>query len=278
VGQLLYDGLQDAAGDAGGALTWPLLAPDGTRSAPSYSFDTDGSSGLYLADDGSVRIATEGSDAIGFDDRFITLGGQQTGVGRMSILSGSSGSPVYGFEGDIGTGIYRADSGVIGVSTGGVERLRVGASSTFKGDIQVDGNAAFKISSSNTPGYGMGQLKAGNGASLRLYSEGDANYANRILVNASLLDLDESTSLLVRGNATVKGNLKVEGIFTPEGGTAFGITEGIDTADVLDRAEVAAMPAPEEAVVDGLTVNEVVTALLLKVKALSAEIEELKGA
>jgi hypothetical protein len=37
------------------------------------------------------------------------------------------------------------------------------------------------------------------------------------------------------------------------------------------------MPAPEEAGVEGLTVNEVVTALLLKVKELSADIKELKG-
>jgi hypothetical protein len=172
----------------------------------------------------------------------------------------------------------------MGFAVSGVEFFRnEGGVSRFKGDLQVDGNAAFKISSSNTPGYGMGQLKAGNGASLRLYSEGDANYANRILVNASLLDLDESTSLLVRGNATVKGDLQVDGIFTPAGGTAFGITEGIDTADVLDRAETAAMPAPDDegvatADVESLTVNEVVTAMLAKIKELSAEIKELKGA
>jgi hypothetical protein len=242
--------------------------------------------GLWLKKDGEfVPVSGGGGDAGPHDHDYLPLeGGVLTGDLQVdgqvrTPTTADTGAPAYTFAGATGAGMWCYSNDLMGFAVSGVEFFRnEGGVSRFKGDLQVDGNAAFKISSSNTPGYGMGQLKAGNGASLRLYSEGDANYANRILVNASLLDLDESTSLLVRGNATVKGNLKVEGIFTPEGGTAFGITEGIDTADVLDRAEVAAMPAPEEAVVDGLTVNEVVTALLLKVKALSAEIEELKGA
>jgi hypothetical protein len=76
----------------------------------------------------------------------------------------------------------------------------------------------------------------------------------------------------------------VSNTFNPAGGTTFGITEGIDTADVLDRAEVATMPVVDDdsvtttdADVDGLTVNEVVTALLAKIKELSARIETLEG-
>jgi hypothetical protein len=81
----------------------------------------------------------------------------------------------------------------------------------------------------------------------------------------------------------VVGNLEVTGTFN--GQSVFGITEGIDTADVLERAETATMPAPDEegvatadADLESLTVNEVVTAMLAKIKELSAEIEELKGA
>ena len=62
----------------------------------------------------------------------------------------------------------------------------------------------------------------------------------------------------------------------------FAVADGIDTADVLERAETATMPALDaEGVattdVDGLTVNEVVTALLTEVKDLKARIEELEG-
>ena len=217
-GQLLYDGVEDAAGDAGGALTWPLLAPEGTRFAPSYSFSTNGASGTYLAADGSVRIAAEGTDTIGFDSRYITLGGQQQGVGRMSILSGSSGSPVYGFEGDIGTGIYRAGSGVLGVSTGGVERLRVGASSTFKGDMQVDGTLAFggnwdgaTISNSGSANRELMNLgnQANGSAGLRFYGGADSSYpGNAYIYSGGEITARFSNTQTTRlyGDLTVDGN------------------------------------------------------------------------
>ena len=82
------------------------------------------------------------------------------------------------------------------------------------------------------------------------------------------------------------GNLYLDGTVSATRGIAFAIADGIDTADVLERAETAAMPvvdddegvATMDADVESITVNEVVTALLAKVKELSAEIEELKGA
>jgi hypothetical protein len=295
-------------GGGGGDLTWPLLAPDGTRFAPSYSFGTDGSSGLYLADDGSVRIAAEGSDAIGFDDRFITLGGQQQGVGRMSILAGSSGSPVYGFEGDIGTGIYRAEAGVLGVSTGGVEWLRVGSSSTFTGNLAVTGRIDvgddFYVSGINVE---AGYVR---------HADGDYSWPSISFQN----DMQAGFYLAGPQKVGLRGDLKVHGSVYVQDGTAaepsysfadesvlgfylkreqvmgisgwlegnvnatFIVAGDINTADVLDRAETATMPvlddggvATTDADVESLTVNEVVTALLTKVKELSAEIEELKA-
>lgn len=79
----------------------------------------------------------------------------------------------------------------------------------------------------------------------------------------------------------VEGDLQVDG--TINGTLAFGIAEGIDTADVLDRAETATMPVVDDksvattaADVENITVNEVVTALLAKIKELSARIETLE--
>jgi hypothetical protein len=86
----------------------------------------------------------------------------------------------------------------------------------------------------------------------------------------------QPTKVAIKNDLWVKGDLQVDG--TINGTLAFGIADGIDTRDVLDRAETATMPALDEEGVDGLTVNEVVTALLLKVKELSADIKELKGA
>ena len=90
---------------------------------------------------------------------------------------------------------------------------------------------------------------------------------------------DTGFYLVAAGTSGVAGNLQVDG--TINGTLAFGIADGIDTADVLDRAETAAMPVVDDEGVattdaESITVNEVVTALLAKVKQLSAEIEELK--
>jgi hypothetical protein len=62
----------------------------------------------------------------------------------------------------------------------------------------------------------------------------------------------------------------------------FGIPNGIDTSDILDRAETATMPDlnDEDVVASGdglITVNEVMAAMLAKIKELSARIEELEG-
>lgn len=62
----------------------------------------------------------------------------------------------------------------------------------------------------------------------------------------------------------------------------FGIPNGIDISDILYRAETATLPdLNDEAVVasgDGLvTVNEVMAAMLAKIKELTARIEDLEG-
>jgi hypothetical protein len=86
----------------------------------------------------------------------------------------------------------------------------------------------------------------------------------------------------VEANATIVHDLSVGGKI--HGQVVFGIADGIDTQDVLDRAETATMPALDDegvatadADVDSIMVNEVVTALLEKVKELSARIEALEG-
>ena len=82
------------------------------------------------------------------------------------------------------------------------------------------------------------------------------------------------------------GNLLVHGTITDVNGPvrSFAIADGIDTADVLDRAETATMPvvddegvATTDAEVESVTVNEVVTALLVKVKQLEERIEALEA-
>jgi hypothetical protein len=152
-----------------------------------------------------------------------------------------------------GSGVYGAD-GFVGFTQGGTWQLSVTSNQVrIKPDLQVDGD-----------GQVDGTLKLPNCR-------------------------DQSDAISVAPNVylTQSGNLRFTTFeVAPK---AFSIADGIDTRDVLDRAEVATMPTPDDegvatADIETLTVNEVVTALLAKVKEqseqiaiLSADIQELKG-
>ena len=151
---------------------------------------------------------------------------------------------------------------------------------TVTGALQVDGVATLNadgeaVTLAGTRPY-MGVYFGGTRA-------GYFGYPSAASGGQTLLHADSNTLVLGGNDVLVNTNLWVTG--TINGSLVFGIAEGIDTADLLDRAETATMPvidddgvATADADVESVTVNEVVTALLAKVKQLSAEIEELKGA
>ena len=180
---------------------------------------------------------------------------------------------------------YEADvtAADIKVDGNGVARFRGDKLSQFYGDLQVDGQirgpqgtqAAPTYSSVNDPSSGF--------------------YAGNFAGNPSAaISVDGVYRVHVGLTAThIVDDLQVDGTITDVNGPvrSFGIADGIDTADVLDRAETATMPviddegvATTDAEVESITVNEVVTALLAKVKeqseqiaALSARIDTFQG-
>ena len=149
------------------------------------------------------------------------------------------------------------------------------AGGTLTGDLQVDGQILGRKGGQTSPSYSF----AGDTEGLGFYASVPDQWLR--FTTGGLWRLEVSESLV-----HVKPDLQVNGTITDVNGPvrSFAVADGIDTADVLDRAETAAMPvvddksvATTDAEVESLTVNEVVTALLAKVKQLSAEIEELKG-
>jgi len=164
------------------------------------------------------------------------------------------------------------------VNTGGVERVAVGVLVNIKCDLQVDGIIhANKTGAKGNPSINLGANGTGIYAAYHDTNGGKI----RTTVNSNIVFEAEHDKV------SVYTDLGVNGIITDKNGPvrSFATADGIDTADVLDRAETATMPviddegvATTDAEVDSITVNEVVTALLAKVKELSAEIEELKGA
>ena len=156
---------------------------------------------------------------------------------------------------------------------------------TLTGDLFLEGASTSKISNSTAAGSERlslcGATDVNGGATIRLYGDGDTGYsAGRVQF---LTDGVERMRIMPAGRVTVAGDLQVDGIII--GGGLFYVKESIaDTADVLDRAETATMPVLDEEGVtttdeqtDIVTVNEVVTALLAKVKQLEGRLAALEA-
>ena len=188
------------------------------------------------------------------EDGFVPVSGGGGSFDGEHVLTGDPDSPPEGWA--VGQLLYDGledAAGDAGPHDHDYLPLEGGA---VTGDLQVDGQVSFGVTS------------AGDWP-LKLY-DGSPTYFHGIGVGVNSLTFHVGQSLAAE---------------LGPGGWAFGIADDIDTQDVLDRAEVATMPvvdddsvAATDADVDVLTVNEVVTAMLAKIKELSAEIKELKGA
>jgi hypothetical protein len=74
---------------AGEGITWPLLAPDGSSSAPSYSFENATGTGMYSNSSNKLNFSVGGLFALQFDDN------GQVDMGGATVVSGAVGSSTY---------------------------------------------------------------------------------------------------------------------------------------------------------------------------------------
>ena len=223
------------------------------------------------------------------DDHLPLTGGTVTGNlfvqgvtktnGLNAVAQGSSSATnpniVFGDSGvNAQTGIYRNSTGKIQFACEGEQVVRFSQPTTFVyNDLNVNGYMTVKAGGGAAdPGIGFDGISG-----MGIYSNAAENWLRFAVAGAQRLNIREDKVI-------VNNDLQVDG--TINGTLAFGVAEGIDTGDVLEQAETATMPAPvdDEGVATAdieaeiITVNEVVTALLAKVKELSARIEELEGA
>jgi hypothetical protein len=128
-----------SGGGGGGPLTWPLLAPDGTVSEPSYSFENDPKSGLFLLAEGAVVLSVnETMHLVGFDD-----GG---GVAGIRVTPGSESQPGLGGIGISEAGLYWPEDGAMAVSIRNQEQMLWDEDGTFvTGLFQVAGQGGSEL-------------------------------------------------------------------------------------------------------------------------------------
>ena len=196
-----------------------------------------------------------------------TLTGDLQVEGQTLAQSDTQAKPAYSFTSDPDTGMYRAAADAVGISARGLEVCR----------FVNNGTDRFFTTAFVTGGAIMHSGGAGSAARPAF-----------TFIN------DSATGMYRKGTHQI--GFAVNGVLVASidaggvtGRIVFNVAEDIDTAEVLDRAETATLPPEPETDEGGNQTNaaeveahdtvelfDVVTALLAKVKQLSAEIEELK--
>lgn len=101
------------------SAAFPLLAPDGSSAAPSYSFATDSQLGFYKPSGNSIMVAIAGSPNFQFSS--------STNESRVPLgtVDGTLSNPGFYFKDDINTGILRNGSDDMVIATGGAARIEI---------------------------------------------------------------------------------------------------------------------------------------------------------
>ena len=256
VGQLMWDGVE---GGSGGGDAGPH-------------------------DHNEYALVEHDHDEFTHDHDYLPLtGGTVTGDlqvdGQVLAARGTADAPGLSFASFPGTGFYPGSTNVATHVNGVWQFVVYDDKTRVIRDLEVGGNLQVAKQTTASQGVNFG----GNWSGSRIYGTPTAGREFLVVGDAAVggqIQVYGNNDSKQPGRVHVTGSLYVND--QPLG--RFAAADGIDTADVLDRAETATMPAVDDegvattdAEVEGITVNEVVTALLLKVKELSAEVEELKG-
>jgi hypothetical protein len=92
----------------------------GTVIAPSYTFTSDSTSGIYLNTAGDLRVSVSGTNVISATPSVVSVNTQ------VQNVNGTAAAPAYSFTSDTNTGIYGPSSDTLGIATGGIQRVSIG--------------------------------------------------------------------------------------------------------------------------------------------------------
>jgi hypothetical protein len=164
-----------------------IQGPNGAEGAPTYSFTSNGTSGMYTKSD-DVVITQLGSDVATLNSTGLTLN-----AGQFLAPNGLASAPAYSFTS--GTeGMYSDGTNVI-LSAGDTARVTVGASDvTFTNDVVVSGTTQ-----STTKDTGALIIEGGAGIEKDVFVGGKVDVTTGIVLptsggTASTLDYYEEYS------------------------------------------------------------------------------------
>jgi hypothetical protein len=124
--------LINSSGNVGIGTTTPISklslgsgqieVPLGSASLPSYSFSGDLDTGMFSGGANSISFSAGGTNYLS-----VSSTGLSTNI-RLLTPDGSASSPIYTFGSDLNTGIFRATTDTLALTTAGTERMRIDAS------------------------------------------------------------------------------------------------------------------------------------------------------
>lgn len=131
--------------------TLPILAPNGSVSAPAYTFTADTNTGIY-GTSGTILFTCGGTSKGQFNSSGFTINS-----GTFFIQDGSAATPGLRFLNDAGTaGIYRSTTNTINMATAGTLRFTLNTSGlTSTLPIYSNGGSFSTPSYSLASGMGM---------------------------------------------------------------------------------------------------------------------------
>lgn len=107
-----------------GASSTVALLPDGAVGAPSLSFASDPTTGLYSISSANLGIALSGSLLAQLSSTGLEMKGSHT----LEVIAGSNSAPGLAFGSDTNTGLYSIGADNLGITVGGTLRLSLNTS------------------------------------------------------------------------------------------------------------------------------------------------------
>lgn len=176
---LVYTGTGDVHAKEADAITssaWPLLAPNGTVAAPSYSFASNTGTGLYRNAASDLAVAIAGVKVADFLATGVTIQ-NQTGVGlTITAASGQTGLSVTGSTANPAVSVTGGGANAISVSVGAGT---AGNAINLSMNAAATGTALAITGDANAPAVTV--TSGGNVAAMQLTGAGTGNPVLQIL-------------------------------------------------------------------------------------------------
>lgn len=215
-----------------GSMLAPLKLTDGTAVAPSLSFSSESTTGMYRAAAGTLGLTIAGVLKLSLTATALTLA---AGVafaapggftGQLAGPLGTAGAPTFTFTGDLNTGMFSPGADTVALSVAGTELARVNAVGLGVGVVAANAfrlEAAGASANSAIARFSGGTVQT-RGLELSSFQVGGINGVG-FLWNAPGSPASGTHAWAIAGTETMRLDANGMLAVTPTAGTALTINQ-----------------------------------------------------